>query len=166
MTSGGQSAFNTSAPMEVGEDIEEPKGFTETARDFGGGILDFFRGDNNEETDDEDSDEDSGIESDKKNNIFSMEDFENQLESDFIEIFGKGELINILPDDNIDVVNTNIIGAEEGRQSNIVTIGSEDKQIANNNGDAPTTSNVYVKSTFSDNSKISYIMEYGGGSVV
>ena len=167
MTSGSQSAFNTSAPMEVGEDIEEPKGFTETARDFGGGILDFFRGDNNEETDDEDSDEDSGIESDKKNNIFTMEDYENQIESDFIKIFGKSKLINEVPDNDINVLeNTAILPTEGGNESNIVTIGSEDKQIANNNGDTPTTSNVYVKSTFSDNSKISYIMEYGGGAVV
>ena len=168
MTSGSQSAFNTSAPMEVGEDIEEPKGFTETARDFGGGILDFFRGENNEETDDENSDEVSGIESDKKNNIFTMEDYEKQIESDFIEIFGKGKLINVLPDDEVGIVNNNNIFATEGEgsQSNVITIGSEDKQIANNNGDAPTTSNVYVKSTFSDNSKISYIMEYGGGAVV
>ena len=167
MTSGSQSAFNTSAPMEVGEDIEEPKGFTETARDFGGGILDFFRGENNEETDDEDSDEDSGIESDKKNNIFTMEDYENQIESDFIKIFGKSKLINEVPDNDINVLeNTAILPTEGGNESNIVTIGSEDKQIANNNGDTPTTSNVYVKSTFSDNSKISYIMEYGGGAVV
>ena len=167
MTSGSQSAFNTSAPMEVGEDIEEPTGFTETARDFGGGILDFFRGENNEETDDEDSDEDSGIESDKKNNIFTMEDYENQIESDFIKIFGKSKLINEVPDNDINVLeNTAILPTEGGNESNIVTIGSEDKQIANNNGDTPTTSNVYVKSTFSDNSKISYIMEYGGGAVV
>ena len=168
MTSGSQSAFNTtSVPMEVGEDIEEPKGFTETARDFGGGILDFFRGDNNEETDDENTDEDSGIESDKKNNIFTMEDYENQIESDFIEIFGKSKLINTVPDNDINVLeNTAVFNTEGGNESNIVTIGSEDKQIANNNGDAPTTSNVYVKSTFSDNSKISYIMEYGGGAVV
>ncbi len=167
MTSGSQSTFNTSVPMEVGEDIEEPKGFTETARDFGGGILDFFRGDNNEETDDENTDEDSGIESDKKNNIFTMEDYENQIESDFIEIFGKSKLINTVPDNDINVLeNTAVFNTEGGNESNIVTIGSEDKQIANNNGDAPTTSNVYVKSTFSDNSKISYIMEYGGGAVV
>ena len=167
MTSGSQSAFNTSAPMEVGEDIEEPKGFAETARDCGGGILDFFTGDNDEETDNENSDEDSGIESDKKNNIFTMEDYENQIESDFIKIFGKSKLINEVPDNDINVLeNTAILPTEGGNESNIVTIGSEDKQIANNNGDTPTTSNVYVKSTFSDNSKISYIMEYGGGAVV
>ena len=167
MTSGSQSAFNTSAPMEVGEDIEEPKGFAETARDFGGGILDFFTGDNDEETDNENSDEDSGIESDKKNNIFTMEDYENQIESDFIKIFGKSKLINEVPDNDINVLeNTAILPTEGSNESNIVTIGSEDKQIANNNGDTPTTSNVYVKSTFSDNSKISYIMEYGGGAVV
>ena len=166
MTSGSQSAFNTSAPMEVGEDIEEPKGFTETARDFGGGILDFFRGENNEETDDENSDEVSGIESDKKNNIFTMEDYEKQIESDFIEIFGKSKLINVVPDNNINVLENTAVFNEGGNESNIVTIGSEDKQISNNNNDAPTTSNVYVKSTFSDNSKISYIMEYGGGAVV
>ena len=166
MTSGSQSAFNTSVPMEVGEDIEEPKGFAETARDFGGGILDFFRGENNEETDDENSDEVSGIESDKKNNIFTMEDYENQIESDFIQIFGKSKLINVVPDNDINVLENTAVFNEGGTESNIVTIGSEDKQIANNNNDTPTTSNVYVKSTFSDNSKISYIMEYGGGAVV
>ena len=167
MTSGSQSAFSTT-PMEVGEDIDEPKGFLETARDFGGGIIDFFRGDNNEETDDVDSNEDDGIEPDKKNNIFTMEDYEKQIESDFIEIFGKGKLINVLPDDEVGIVNNNNIIATggEGSQPNVITIGSEDKQITNNNSDTPSTSNVYVKSTFSDNSKISYILEYGGGSVV
>ena len=33
---------------------------------------------------------------------------------------------------------------------------SEDKQVSNNVDNPPSTSNVHVKSTFSDNSKISY----------
>ena len=50
--------------------------------------------------------------------------------------------------------------------SNVVTIGGEDKQISKNVDNPTSTSNVYVKPTFSDNSKISYILEYGAGAVV
>ena len=51
-------------------------------------------------------------------------------------------------------------------KNNIITIGSEDKQVSTGNDTPTTNSNVHVKSTFSDNSKISYILEYGAGAVV
>ena len=59
----------------------------------------------------------------------------------------------------------NLPTAEKGG-SNIISLGSENKQISNNAIDIPKTSNVSVKSTFSDNSKISYILEYGAGVVI
>ena len=57
---------------------------------------------------------------------------------------------------------------EEGGEinNNIVTIGGEDKQVSTGTDTPPTNNEVNVKSTFSDNSKISYILEYGAGAVV
>ena len=89
------------------------------------------------------------------------------LSSNFADIFGPTDLVTIpmmeeigllLDDDDDEEMN------EDG--SDVVTIGGEDKQIANNVNNPPSTSNVYVKSTFSDNSKISYILEYGAGAVI
>ena len=84
------------------------------------------------------------------------------------DIFGKDKLINLLPDDEIGIINSNNIITTEGGDStnNIITIGSEDKQVSTGTDTPPTNSNVHVKSTFSDNSKISYILEYGAGAVV
>ena len=56
---------------------------------------------------------------------------------------------------------------EEGESNNnIVTIGGENKQVSTDTDTPPTNNEVNVKSTFSDNSKISYILEYGAGAVV
>jgi len=150
---------------DVVDDIEEPKGFVDQMSDLGGGISNFFGGDD-EEIEEEDSIE--NIDPKEKNNIFSMEDYENEMKSDFADIFGKDKLINLLPDDEIGIVNSNNILTTEGGESknNIITIGSEDKQVSTGNDTPTTNSNVHVKSTFSDNSKISYILEYGAGAVV
>ena len=149
---------------DVVDDIEEPKGFVDQLSDLGGGISNFFGGD------DEDIEEDSieNIDPKEKNNIFSMEDYEDEMKSDFADIFGKDKLINLLPDDEIGIVNSNNILTTEGGEStnNIITIGSEDKQVSTGSDTPTTNSNVHVKSTFSDNSKISYILEYGAGAVV
>ena len=150
---------------DVVDDIEEPKGFVDQMSDLGGGISNFFGGDD-EEIEEEDSIE--NIDPKEKNKIFSMEDYENEMKSDFEDIFGKDKLINLLPDDEIGIVNSNNILTTEGGESknNIITIGSEDKQVSTGNDTPTTNSNVHVKSTFSDNSKISYILEYGAGAVV
>ena len=97
-----------------------------------------------------------------------MEDYEDETKSDFADIFGKDKLINLLPDDEIGIVNSNnILTTEEGESTNnIITIESEDKQVSTGSDTPTTNSNVHVKSTFSDNSKISYILEYGAGAVV
>ena len=149
---------------DVVDDIEEPRGFVDVVSDLGGGISNFFGGD------DEEIEEDSieNIDPKEKNNIFSMEDYENEMKSDFADIFGKDKLINLLPDDEIGIINSNNILTTEGGDStnNIITIGSEDKQVSTGTDTPPTNSNVHVKSTFSDNSKISYILEYGAGAVV
>ena len=150
---------------DVVDEIEEPKGFVDQLSDLGGGISNFFGGDD-EEIEEEDSIE--NIDPKEKNNIFSMEDYENEMKSDFADIFGKDKLINLLPEEEIGINNSNfILPTEEGESTNnIVTIESEDKQVSNNVDNPPSTSNVHVKSTFSDNSKISYILEYGGGAVI
>ena len=150
---------------DVVDDIEEPKGFVDVVSDLGGGISNFFGGDD-EDIEKEDSIE--NIDPKEKNNIFSMEDYENEMKSDFADIFGKDKLINLLPDDEIGIINSNNILTTEGGDStnNIITIGSEDKQVSTGTDTPPTNSNVHVKSTFSDNSKISYILEYGGGAVI
>ena len=150
---------------DVVDDIEEPKGFVDVVSDLGGGISNFFGGDD-EDIEKEDSIE--NIDPKEKNNIFSMEDYENEMKSDFADIFGKDKLINLLPDDEIGIINSNNILTTEGGDStnNIITIGSEDKQVSTGTDTPPTNSNVHVKSTFSDNSKISYILEYGAGAVV
>lgn len=150
---------------DVVDEIEEPKGFVDQLSDLGGGVSNFFGGDD-EEIEEEDSIE--NIDPKEKNNIFSMEDYENEMKSDFADIFGKDKLINLLPEEEIGINNSNfILPTEEGEsKNNIITIGSEDKQVSTGNDTPTTNSNVHVKSTFSDNSKISYILEYGAGAVV
>ncbi len=157
--------INPLVGTDVVDEIEEPKGFVDQLTDLGGGVSNFLGGDD-EEIEEEDSIE--NIDPKEKNNIFSMEDYEDETKSDFADIFGKDKLINLLPDDEIGIVNSNNILTTEGGESknNIITIGSEDKQVSTGNDTPTTNSNVHVKSTFSDNSKISYILEYGAGAVV
>ena len=89
------------------------------------------------------------------------------LPSDFFEFINQKDLVT-LPEEEINLsLDVESENEEEGEGgSNVVTIGGEDKQITNNAVDPTTTSNIFVKPTFSDNSKISYILEYGAGAVV
>ena len=224
--------INTRTALEVGDKIKEPKGFVETAKDYGGKVTNFFKGDNpidmtekaleqygyNKDdfklvpqpdgtfkvlpnTDGTESSS-NNIEEDTIENIDPKEkntvpegafgigskktdDFtENEKSRNFADIFGKDKLINLLPYDEIGIVNNNNFFTTEGDEigivnsnniltteggeskNNIITIGSEDKQVSTGNDTPTTNSNVHVKSTFSDNSKISYILEYGAGAVV
>ena len=162
MTGGsGGSAFDNTTPLEVGDDIEEPKGFIDSSKELTNKIVNFFRGDDAKDEDNEDPE----VESKEKGFFnFSLEDYENEIRSDFVDIFGKEKLMNV-PSDDGTRISINTDGMVEGG-SNIFTLGSEDKQIANTTTDTPSTSNVSVKPTFSDNSKISYILEYGAGVVI
>ena len=160
--------INTRTALEVGDEIKEPKGFVETAKDFGGGVINFFKDDENTAKDmrDEKIDEVSNeatISQARKEEI--IEDL--SLPSDFFEFINQKDLVT-LPEEEINLsLDVESENEEEGEGgSNVVTIGGEDKQITNNAVDSTTTSNIFVKPTFSDNSKISYILEYGAGAVV
>ena len=158
--------INTRTALEVGDEIKEPKGFVETAKDFGGGVINFFKGDNPIDMDDKKNDEVSNeetISQARKEEI--IEDL--NLPSDIFEFLNQKDLVT-LPEEEINLsLDVESENEEEGEGgSNVVTIGGEDKQITNNAVDPTTTSNIFVKPTFSDNSKISYILEYGAGAVV
>ena len=160
--------INTRTALEVGDEIKEPKGFVETAKDFGGGVINFFKDDENTAKDmrDEKIDEVSNeatISQARKEEI--IEDL--SLPSEFFEFINQKDIVT-LPEEEINLsLDVESENEEEGEGgSNVVTIGGEDKQITNNAGDSTTTSNIFVKPTFSDNSKISYILEYGAGAVV
>ena len=155
---GNNLAFRPSTPMEVGEDIKEPKGFIDSAKDFGSGILDFFKG--NEEKDDSNTNDDvaSNVNQDNSNldNIASLSFLSSGKE--FITVPSSDFSNNtFLSDANF---------ATEGGENKIITVEGENKKIANSKVEFPSSSNIYVKPTFSDNSKISYILEYGAGAVV
>jgi len=147
---------NTALAVDTEDEIEEPKGFFDTAKDFGGGVLDFFRGDgdNKEDKDDENSDIASNTEEiDLSKSIAFLQsgkEFIVAPGSDFID----GE------------INSDFINDAEDSGGNIISVGGEDKQISNNTTEFPASSNVYVNPTFHDNSKISYILEYGAGAVI
>ena len=156
--------INPRTAVEVGDEIEEPKGFVDVAKDFGGGVIDFFKG---SEKIDEDTEVDTDLQvSGRRDNRPEMEGGID-LASNFADIFGPIDLVTLPMEQEIDLSLDNNEEEEmnEGG-SNIVTIGGEDKQISNNVDNSTTSSNVYVKPTFSDNSKISYILEYGAGAVI
>ena len=158
--------INTRTALEVSDEIKEPKGFVETAKDFGGGVINFFKDDNPIDMDDKKNDEVSNeetISQARKEEI--IEDL--NLPSDIFEFLNQKDLVT-LPEEEINLsLDVESENEEEGEGgSNVVTIGGEDKQITNNAVDPTTTSNIFVKPTFSDNSKISYILEYGAGAVV
>ena len=155
---GNNLAFRPSTPMEVGEDIEEPKGFIDSAKDFGSGILDFFKG--NEEKDDSNTNDDvaSNVNQDNSN-------LDNIASLGFLS--AGGEFITVPSSDfsnNTFLSDSNF--ATEGGENKIITVEGENKKIANSKVEFPSSSNIYVKPTFSDNSKLSYILEYGAGAVV
>ena len=157
---------NPSIPVEVGDEIEEPKGFVDLAKDFGGGVIDFFKG---SETIEEDTEVDTDTQvSGNRDNRPEMEGgIDEILRNDFGVIFEPNALLKLPSEEEIDLSLDDDDDEEmnEGG-SNVVTIGGEDKQISKNVDNPTSTSNVYVKPTFSDNSKISYILEYGAGAVV
>ena len=158
--------INTRTALEVGDEIKEPKGFVETAKDFGGGVINFFKDGNPIDMDDKKNDEvskEDTISEARKEEI--IEDL--NLPSDFFAFINQKDLVT-LPEEEINLsLDVESENEEEGEgENNVVTIGGEDKQITNNAVDPTTTSNIFVKPTFSDNSKISYILEYGAGAVV
>ena len=148
-----QMAFNPTTPMVMGgggEEIDMPKGFGEQANSFGSKIMNFFSGDKKE------------TENEK---IDSQKDDDNTIAfAPNFEIVPTGE--KIFSDTNTVTEGDGIDLASNAEGGNTVVIEGDNKEISNNSKSLPSSSNVFVKSTFSDNSKISYILEYGGASVV
>ena len=162
--------INPRTAVEVEDKIVEPKGFIDTAKDFGGNIINFFKGENNPVEDPEETEEEtirqvSGNRDNRPDIIGGVD-----IREEFVDIFGPNALLKLPPEEEIDLslaVSENDEEEEGGEiNNNIVTIGGEDKQVSTGTDTPPTNSNVHVKSTFSDNSKISYILEYGAGAVV
>ena len=161
--------INPRTAVEVEDKIVEPKGFIDTAKDFGGNIINFFKGENNPVEDPEETEEEtirqvSGNRDNRPDIIGGVD-----IREEFVDIFGPNALLKLPPEEEIDLslaVSEN--DEEEGGEinNNIVTIGGEDKQVSTGTDTPPTNNEVNVKSTFSDNSKISYILEYGAGAVV
>lgn len=146
-----QMAFNPTTPVVMGENkIEMPKGFGEQASDFGSKIMNFFSGDKKEDTDE------SKVSSNEEENSIAF--------APSFDVVPTGE--EIFSDTNTvtEGGETNLASNTEG--GNTVVIEGNNQQVSNNKKDLPKSSNIFVKSTFSDNSKISYILEYGGASVV
>ena len=152
-------AFRQNTALEVGEDIKEPKGFIDSAKDFGSGIVNFFKGDNNTNDDNENKNNNDDIASNIE---------ETDLLDDFAFLDSGKEFIVAPTSDFVSGEVATNFESNEGKNdgSNIVSVGGEDKQISNVGTEFPSSSQIYVKPTFSDNSKISYILEYGAGAVV
>jgi len=152
-------AFRPNTALEVGEDIKEPKGFIDSAKDFGSGIVDFFKGEGNTNDDNEN----------KNNNDEIASNIEETNLSESLSFLDSGKEFIVAPSSDFvsGEVATNFT-SNEGKNdgSNIVSVGGEDRQISNVGTEFPSSSEIYVKPTFSDNSKISYILEYGAGAVV
>ena len=162
--------INPRTAVEVEDKIVEPKGFIDTAKDFGGNIINFFKGENNPVEDPEETEEEtirqvSGNRDNRPDIIGGVD-----IREEFVDIFGPNALLKLPPEEEIDLslaVSENDEEEEGGEiNNNIVTIGGEDKQVSTGTDTPPTNNEVIVKSTFSDNSKISYILEYGAGAVV
>jgi len=147
---------NTALAVDTEDEIEEPKGFIDTAKDFGGGVVDFFRGDGENKEDEDDDNPDIA------SNIGEID------LSKSLAFLQSGKEFIVAPGSDFDggEINSEFMNDAEGGGSNIITVGGEDKQIANNTTEFPASSNVYVNPTFHDNSKISYILEYGAGAVI
>ena len=160
--------INPRTAVEVEDKIVEPKGFIDTAKDFGGNIINFFKGENNPVEDPEETEEEtirqvSGNRDNRPDMIGGVD-----IREEFVDIFGPNALLKLPPEEEIDLSLAVSNEEEEGGEinNNIVTIGGEDKQVSTGTDTPPTNNEVIVKSTFSDNSKISYILEYGAGAVV
>ena len=164
--------INPRTAVEVEDKIVEPKGFIDTAKDFGGNVINFFKVENNpvedpnEETEEETNRQVSG----NRDNSPSFSDRVDEiLRDDFGAIFEPNALLKLPSEEEIDLSLAVSDDEEEGggeSNNNIVTIGGENKQVSTDTDTPPTNNEVNVKSTFSDNSKISYILEYGAGAVV
>ena len=146
-----QMAFNPTTPVVMGgREIDMPKGFGEQASDFGSKIMNFFSGDKKEETD--------------QSEVSGNKDDDSIAFAPSFEVVPTGE--EIFSDTNTVTEGGEIDLASNAEGGNTVVIEGDNKQVSNNQKTPPATSNIFVKSTFSDNSKISYILEYGGASVV
>ena len=162
--------INPRTAVEVEDKIVEPKGFIDTAKDFGGNVINFFKGENNpvEDPNEENTEEETNRQvSGNRDNRPDM--IGGVIRDEFVDIFGPNALLKLPSEEEIDLSLAVSDDEEEGggdSTNNIITIGSEDKQVSTGTDTPPTNSNVHVKSTFSDNSKISYILEYGAGAVV
>ena len=146
-----QMAFNPTTPVVMGgREIDMPKGFGEQASDFGSKIMNFFSGDKKEETDE------SKVSGNEEDDSISF--------APNFEVVPTGE--EIFSDTNMTEGGELQLNLKRGEDGNTVIIEGENKKISNNQTTPPSSSNIFVKSTFSDNSKISYILEYGGGAVI
>ena len=148
-----QMAFNPTTPvfMGGGNEVDMPKGFGERASDFGSKIMSFFGGG---EGDSEKGTEISQNKSDDEM-IVAAPNFNVVPSGD--EVFSD---TNTVTEGGETDVATNTEGG------NTVVMQGNTQQVSNNPKKSPKSSNIFVKSSFSDNSKISYILEYGGASVV
>ena len=148
-------AFKPKTAIQVGDDIKEPKGFLDTAKDFGSGIVNFFRGGGEKNEDVE------------QNNDIASNMEESDL-SNSVSFLDSGQEFIVAPSSDFlsSEVASNMFDESKSGENNIISVGGEDKQISNAGTEFPSSSNVYVKPTFSDNSKISYILEYGAGAVI
>ena len=149
-------AFKPKTAVQVGDDIKEPKGFLDTAKDFGSGIVNFFRGGGEKNEDVE------------ENNDIASNMEETDL-SNSVAFLDSGQEFIVAPSSDFissEVASNSMFDESKSGENNIISVGGEDKQISNAGTEFPSSSNVYVKPTFSDNSKISYILEYGAGAVI
>ena len=160
--------INPRTAVEVEDKIVEPKGFIDTAKDFGGNVINFFKGENNpvEDPNEENTEEETNRQvSGNRDNRPDM--IGGVIRDEFVDIFGPNALLKLPSEEEIDLSLAVSDDEEEGESNNnIVTIGGENKQVSTDTDTPPTNNEVNVKSTFSDNSKISYILEYGAGAVV
>ena len=145
-------AFNVKPPQKIAgitSAINMPKGFGEQAGEIGSKLVNFFSDDRAEEI------EKIGKEIDGK------EVSDDIAAANLLVIPTLEEMVS-----DVTIVNdeTNLASNDAG--GNTVVVEGNNQQVSNNQKDLPKSSNIFVKSTFSDNSKISYILEYGGASVV
>ena len=161
--------INPRTAVEVEDKIVEPKGFIDTAKDFGGNVINFFKGENNpvEDPNEENTEEETNRQvSGNRDNRPDM--IGGVIRDEFVDIFGPNALLKLPSEEEIDLslAVSDDEEVEGESNNNIVTIGGENKQVSTDTDTPPTNNEVNVKSTFSDNSKISYILEYGAGAVV
>ena len=147
-----QMAFNPTTPVVMGgREVDMPKGFGEQASDFGSKIMSFFGGG--------EGDSEKGTEISQKKS-----DDEMIVAAPNFNVIPSGD--EIFSDTNTVTEGGETDVATNTEGGNTVVMQGDTKQVSNNPKSSPKSSNIFVKSSFSDNSKISYILEYGGASVV